>query len=73
MATHRPSIFADYLPDVSGQAFVEPYDVKATNDNWKFPVKIFNDSATKDSFHGFFHVTQNNIDSSNLIVKLKRQ
>ena len=68
MAIHRPSIFGEYLPDSSGEAYIEPYTVKATNGNWAIPVKIFNDSATKEGFHGFFNVPQNYVGCTNLIV-----
>lgn len=56
------------LADPNGNAFFEPYSIKATNDVWKRTVLTFNDTATKDGVHGFFHVPKDYVDSANLVV-----
>lgn len=69
MATHRiPIINWSSVPDSSGNVFPEGYDVKATNDVWDRLVMIFNDTATRDGFHGGFTIPKNYVGTANLIV-----
>jgi len=46
------------LPDSSGNVFLEPYPVKATNDFWKHGHFVFNDTATDDSLYGKFELNR---------------
>lgn len=69
MATHRISIIGwSAVPDGTGDVFLEPYDVKATNDVWDRLVLVFNDTATRIGIHGHFDVPQNYVGTANLIV-----
>lgn len=68
MPTHRiPIINWSSLPDSSGDVFIEPYTIKATNDFWKHLVLIFNDSGNDDEFFGEFDVPQNYSSGANLV------
>lgn len=68
MATHRISIVQwQSRPDSSGEVFIEPYTIKATNDVWGLDVLIFNDTSTRDGYHGGFTVPQNYVGSANLV------
>lgn len=51
-------------PDASGNAFVEPYSVKATNDLFDDSVLIFNDSGTRIGFKGKFQVPLNYVGTA---------
>lgn len=64
MATHQPSMLGNFLPDATGNAFVEPYPLKATNDIFKGPVLILNDSGAECGIYGFYHVPQNYVGSA---------
>jgi putative transposon-encoded protein len=55
------------LPDTTGNAFFEPFDVKATNDVWKNNVLILNDTATRIGVYGRFTVPKNYVGSARLI------
>ena len=69
MATHRiPILNTSTIPDDSGDVFFEPYDVKATNDVWKYLVLIFNVGSARDGVRGKFDVPQNYVGSPNIIV-----
>lgn len=68
MATQRISILNhSTVPDGGGDVFFEPYDVKATNDVWKFLVLILNDTATRDGLRGRFEIPQNYVGSAKII------
>jgi len=69
VATHRIGII-DWRsnPDASGDVFIEPYTIKATNDFWKLLVLIFNDSGADDEYFGAFDVPQNYVGTANLVV-----
>lgn len=47
------------VPDSSGNVFVEPYTVKATNDVWGGLITVFNDTATRLGLRGFISVPKN--------------
>jgi hypothetical protein len=65
VATHWQSILGHAtLPDTSGNVFWEPYSVKATNDQWRHGVWIFNDTATRLLLYGQFVVPQNYVGSA---------
>ena len=69
MATLRiPILGAATVPDDSGDVFLEPYSVKATNDVWKRLVVIFNDSGTRIGLHGAFNVPKNYVGAPKVIV-----
>jgi hypothetical protein len=68
MAVFRIPINGNIFPDSSGDVFIEPYTVKATNDNWAYPVIVFNDTADKIGLDGVFHVPQNYVGSANLVI-----
>jgi len=69
MATHRiPILGFSTVPDSSGNVFLEPYDVKATNDVWDRLVLIFNDTATRDGIHGGFVVPKNYVGTPKIVV-----
>lgn len=69
MATHRQSILGwKTVPDTSGNVFLEPYPIKATNDVWDHLIYVFNDTASRDGLHGSFPVLKNYVDTANLIV-----
>jgi putative transposon-encoded protein len=69
MAAHRiPILGANTIPDASGDVFLEPYSVKATNDLWEHLVAIFNDTATRIGLRGGFVVPKNYIGSAKIIV-----
>ena len=70
MATHRIPIFGfNTVPDSSGDVFLEPYTVKATNDVWKHLVLVFNDTSTRIGIHGTFEVPENYVGTANLIIR----
>jgi hypothetical protein len=56
------------LPDTSGNVFSEPYTVKATNDNWKHSVFVFNDTATKIGLYFKFEVPSTYSSGANFAV-----
>jgi len=69
MATHRiPILGWNTVPDNSGDVFLEPYSVKATNDVWEYLVTIFEDTATRIGLRGAFDVPQNYVGSPVIIV-----
>ncbi len=69
MATHRLPILSPFLIlDSSGDVFLEPYTIKATNDEWSRLVVVFNDTSTRDGLGGGFEVPSNYVDTANLIV-----
>jgi len=55
-------------PDDSGEVFIEPYSIKATNDVWKYSVFIFNDTATRDGLRGKFNVPKDYVGTAKIIV-----
>lgn len=60
MATRRISILTGMVkPDNVGNVYQEPYDIKATNDNWQPLVWIFADSALRDALHGAVEIPLN--------------
>ncbi len=56
------------LPDSSGDCWVEPFSVKATNDVWDRGVIIFNDTSTKIGFYGGFAVPKNSNAGAKIII-----
>lgn len=69
MATHRiPIISWDTTPDTSGDVFIEPYTIVATNDFFQKLVLIYNDSGNDDELFGSFDVPQNYVGTANLIT-----
>ena len=69
MATHRiPILGFSTVPDDSGDVFLEPYSIKATNDVWKRLVAIFNDTSTRIGLRGSFDVPKDYVGSPNVIV-----
>ena len=69
MATRRiPILGHATTPDNSGDVFLEPYPIKATNDVWGGLVVVFNDSGNRDGLRGWFSVPQDYVDTANLIV-----
>ena len=69
MATHRiPILGFSTIPDTSGNVFLEPLTIKATNDVWGFLVMVFNDTATRIGLHGRFTVPKNYVGSAKLAV-----
>ena len=69
MATHRiPILGHATIPDESGSVFPEPYDIKASNDVWKFLVWIFNDTDTRIGLRGHFDVPQNYVDTAQIVI-----
>lgn len=65
MATHRIPISGGAVPDSTGVAYWLPYNVFATNDQWRHLVMVFGDvgDATQPSaahgFYGSFIVPEN--------------
>jgi len=69
MATHRiPILGWQTKPDGTGEAFFEPYSIKATNDQWDHMVLILNDSGTRIGVYGVFDIPQNYVGTANLII-----
>lgn len=69
MATRRiPILGFATVPDTSGNVFLEPYTIKATNDVWGYLVWIFKDSSTRIGIRGNFNVPQSYVNTANLIV-----
>lgn len=56
------------IPDVSGEVFIEPYSIKATNAVWGSNVAIFNDSGTRIGLRGRFRVPKDYIGSAKIVV-----
>jgi hypothetical protein len=70
MATHALSILgANTVPDTSGNVFLEPYTLKASNDVWGFLVFIFSDTATRIGLRGMFRVPENYVGTAAIIVE----
>ena len=57
------------VPDGSGDVFLEPYDVKATNDVWKRLVWIFNDTSTRIGLRGGFEVPEAYVGAPKIIIR----
>lgn len=69
MATHRiPILGWGTLPDTSGNVYIEPYDVKATNDVWDRLIWVFADTSTRLGLHGGFTVPKNYVGTAKIIV-----
>lgn len=69
MATRRVNIIDwSTKPDDSGEVYLEPYNVRATNDVWKHHVVIFEDGSTRTGLYGTFQVPQGYVDTANLII-----
>lgn len=69
MATHRVPIFNSHtVPDTTGDAFFEPYTIKATNDVWGHLILVLNDTSTDIGVFGKFAVPVNYVDTANLVV-----
>lgn len=69
MATHRiPILGWATKPDTSGNAFFEPYTIKATNDAWQRMVLVLNDTATRIGVHGGFTVPKNYVGAAKLAI-----
>ena len=63
-----PIINWSAVPDTTGNVFVEQFDVKATNDQWKPLVFIFNDTATKIGFYGTFRVPDDYVGTAAILI-----
>ena len=69
MSIHRiPILGWGTIPDISGNVFFEPYNVKATNNVWDRLVCIFNDTATRIGLAGGFTIPKNYVGSAKLII-----
>lgn len=69
MTTHRlPVLGFATVPDPSGDAFFEPYTIKATNDVWGHLVLVLNDGASRIGIYGKFAVPVNYVDTANLVI-----
>lgn len=69
MATKRiPILGFGTVPDGSGDVFFEPYDIKATADQWKRLVAIFNDTSTRLGLRGGFTVPKDYVGAAKIIV-----
>jgi hypothetical protein len=69
MAVRRiPILGWPTIPDNSGNVFLEPYDVKATNDVWKRLVLIFADTATRIGLRYGFTVPKDYVGNPKVIV-----
>ena len=74
MATHRiPIVGWSARPDDTGECFLEPYDILATNDVWDRLVFRFgaNNAAQptiRHGFHGGFFVPKNYVGSAAIVV-----
>lgn len=64
-----PILGVNTVPDTSGSVFMEPFDIKSTNDVWKFLVFIFNDTATRIGLRGQFRVPQNYVGTAAIIFE----
>lgn len=70
MTTHIiPILGVNTIPDTSGSVYLEPYDLKATNDVWKFLVFIFADTSTRIGLRGLFRVPENYVGTAKIIVE----
>lgn len=68
MATHQiPILGFSTKPDNSGNVFVEPFTVKATNDYWGQLVAVFNDVSAIMRLYGSFTVPQNYVGSPRFV------
>jgi hypothetical protein len=56
------------IPDSSGNVFLEPYPIKATNDFWKSTVYIFNDTSTDDYLYGQFRVPDDYVGTAKIVI-----
>jgi putative transposon-encoded protein len=69
MATFRiPILGFNTIPDTSGNVFVEPYSVKATNDVWPYSIICFNDTATRIGIRGAFAVPKNYVGTPAVVI-----
>lgn len=69
MATHRiPILGFGTVPDTSGNVWLEPYSIAATNDVWGRLIARFKDSGTRVGLHGGFSVPKNYVGSAKLAV-----
>lgn len=67
MATQRINVLgANTVPDSSGNVWLEPFTIAATNDAWANLVARFKDSGTKDKLYGVFEVPQNYVGSAKI-------
>ncbi len=58
----------DSVPDDTGSVFLEPYDIKATNDVWKRLVLVFNDTSSRLGFRGGFSVPADYSSGGEIVV-----
>lgn len=56
------------LPDTSGDVFMEPFSIKATNDFWPYYVTIFNDTSTDLRLYGAALSPQNLVSAPQVCV-----
>lgn len=74
MATHQRSILGfGTKPDTSGECFLEPYSVLATNDAWdrlvaRFGISNAAQPAVRHGFYGGFVVPQNYVANAIIVV-----
>ena len=71
MSTHRIPIFGfPTIPDNTGRAYFEPYDIRATNDVFKHMVLILNDptGAQIHGVYGKFRIPVNYVGTPKLVI-----
>lgn len=66
--TRVPILGFGTVPDNSGDVFVEPYTIKATNKKWERLVFVFNDTSTPVALHGGFTIPEEYEDEAKIIV-----
>lgn len=70
MAIHRISILgAHTVPDSSGNVFLEPYSIKATNGTWKYLILVFNPGSAREGVYGKFAVPANYVSGAGLRIR----
>lgn len=73
MATHRVPILGMPRPDDTGDCFIEPQDILATNDVWdRYLIRLGANNAAQPTvragIHGGFAVPKNYVNSAALII-----
>jgi hypothetical protein len=74
MATRRiPMLAWPTIPDASGDVWIEPYPLSATNDVWGALVVRFKDTATRIGLHGRIVVPKNYIGTPKVVIRWTSQ
>jgi len=69
MATHRIPIFGfNTCPDATGEAWFEPFNILAVNDQWRNIILVLDDTANRHGVYGKFAVPQNYVDGANVVI-----